>query len=563
MRIAIDSVRPNPDNSRRLKAGKEADDLLRGSIEALGQLQAILVHRDPERDEGYIIVDGERRWTAIKAIGSPEIEATIVEDGAEVKGSVHTASAAANMARAAVSPLDQWRAIVTAQDQGYALEGAAAAVGVTVPLARRLDKLGRLHPDVLALIERFGLPPSDVLSVVALAPQDVQRRAAKAKGLVTGGKKNPEISWWTLRSACQVTRIPRSLALFDVDASGIVFEEDLFAEPHRGDPWSTTDLAGFMDHQTRAVEALIDAKHAAGERASLGSYEGRKDVVMWQTFSLTGENTRPVPVTKGARCAWYVVREDGRAVVSITEDKVKPKKAGKKGAADATEAPPAPRPAVTQKGMELVAQAKTEAIRQAVWSQLPDLNPADLLAMLVCALGANNVNVQGTPPGVEVPYRGYNGGGRVGDVIHGLLAVEYKHTDPGAWERVVKEAAATALERIVICSSPKSFGASGPAAEWIGQLVGATGTLPRFDTEEFLATVNGDTLRALCAQAGIKPGRGAEMRAALVGKLPDWRPDFVTFNADPPPKDDPYAPDYGAEDEDAEPQDETVEEDVA
>lgn len=74
--------------------------------------------------------------------------------------------------------------------------------------------------------------------------------------------------------------------------------------------------------------------------------------------------------------------------------------------------------------------------------------------------------------------------------------------------------------------------------EWIGALMDADYSMPRLDTAEILDAMPGDQLRALsllvAARHGKPPAKVGELRAWLVGKLPDWQP--APFHAPGPPR---------------------------
>ena len=72
--LAIDKIRPNPNNPRR-SYDENALAELAASIAAHGLIQPIRV-RAAEQG-GYIIVCGERRYRAVQLLGQTEIEAIV------------------------------------------------------------------------------------------------------------------------------------------------------------------------------------------------------------------------------------------------------------------------------------------------------------------------------------------------------------------------------------------------------------------------------------------------------------------------------------------------------
>ena len=61
--LAIDSVRPNPDQPRKLFDPEKLEELT-ASIRQHGVMQPLVV---VEREGGYMIAAGERRWRAAQA----------------------------------------------------------------------------------------------------------------------------------------------------------------------------------------------------------------------------------------------------------------------------------------------------------------------------------------------------------------------------------------------------------------------------------------------------------------------------------------------------------------
>jgi ParB family chromosome partitioning protein len=85
--VAVDAIRPDPDQPRR-HIDPAALRALADTMASQGQLQPVLVRRDPEEGRRWILVAGERRWRAaqlnewntllaIEHDGDPEVTALI------------------------------------------------------------------------------------------------------------------------------------------------------------------------------------------------------------------------------------------------------------------------------------------------------------------------------------------------------------------------------------------------------------------------------------------------------------------------------------------------------
>ena len=72
----IEHIRPNPAQPRRSFAEAELEELSE-SIRARGVLQPILLRKDPDAENRYQIIAGERRWRAAKRAGLKTIPAIV------------------------------------------------------------------------------------------------------------------------------------------------------------------------------------------------------------------------------------------------------------------------------------------------------------------------------------------------------------------------------------------------------------------------------------------------------------------------------------------------------
>jgi len=593
MLVPIDRLRPDSTPIRR-RQWPEDDAALRASIAELGLLDPLLVVRlgdDFEEAPDYEVKDGNRRLAAARALGLLAVE---VSELPRRKADYTAAAAtAANLVRAPLDAVDQWRAIVMLQERGYTLPGAAACLGLSQRHAMQLDKLGRLHPDMLALIEAHGLPNERTLALVAAAPPDVQQKAATAKGVVTKGWDNEkQVNWPTLTQLCARIRFPRTAAIFDIETAGLPWELDPFAQPGSADEWTTGDIKGFLAAQRRALEELaagskgklVLAEEAVkspgspvlpqGWRLSHGdaAKPKRNETVFAIISSRTGEIVRATAINPGLEKAAQKAAEAKAA----EKAKEKAKKAKAQPAAptsaipsavgtvetplatakptpDDDEAPdgdgdlgdgrhgdedddaplpaaPAPKPPMTKEGQKLLARYKTEALRARLRDRTQPISNDTLVPLLILALHAKNVEI-----------RGYDQEGTYGreqgqDLVRRLITPE-GHLQFDGDE--LPHLAGEALARVLRFSEPDANSyspGSGPAAEWIAAALDAQHHLPRLDTAEFLATLAADKLKNAAVIAGEKFTTATAAKRDLPGKLPPtWRPDYTHFGA-PGPK---------------------------
>ena len=160
------------------------------------------------------------------------------------------------------------------------------------------------------------------------------------------------------------------------------------------------------------------------------------------------------------------------------------------GAAEAPEANDAPaktRPEVTQKGNAMIGDFRTDALHQALREAAID--DSTLLALLVLALGADNVSVQsGTDLGTfereKICVTIAEGGVLTSDLD------------------LVRNAARSVLIAALSCRDNQSN--SGVVARVAGDAVGASHYLPNMATAEFLASLSRAALEKSAAAEGVR-----------------------------------------------------------
>ena len=518
-RIPVDKLDPDPTQVRKTKPTKAEQEGLRESVKALGILEPLVVRPNPDQAEHFLIVFGEQRWKAAKAAGLIDVPALIRTDLTE--GEITANQAAENIVRTGMHPVDKWRAVAKLQEQGYDLLTAGRMIGVGEREARRLDKLGSLSPKLLDAMAGGNVPDDRNLGIIAMAPHAKQESALKR-----AGKWDDGIAWHNVANMCNVQRIERSVAIFDVEKAGVVFDQDFLAEPGSDEEWTTSDVAGFLKAQRAALDAEAKASN------------GHVEVIEWK------RNQGSPAVPKGwrriyakeipkrwkkddPRKVFATVAPEGYQIGKIVREMYEPQAQSRKASADragggaAQPAAPAPRDPITKAGQDLIAAAKREATKR----QLPNLTIDAMLQVVLLAMTAKNVDVHGE---VENSWR---------STALGDLAAKLVNPD-GTLIKVDEQSliaiAADAVGRVLLFDAPGCNRSSGPVAEWIGAAVGAELALPAFDTTEFLKCCGSTALIEACEAAEMKPLKTASaMRKALEGKAPGWIP--TTFGA-PGPK---------------------------
>jgi ParB/RepB/Spo0J family partition protein len=542
MLVNLEHLTDGP-NARTVPVPPAADKALARSVAASGILQPILVRpltmaKEPGK---YEIVLGNRRVRAARANGISEIPAEVRDmDDIEVR----KAQVVENLQREGMHPVDQWRAVRELMLDGVSVTDAANALGLDDRAIRRMEHLGRLNHLLLKLVE-IQMPSDQQLRAIANAPVKTQQAIAKRKDLLTQRGEVETVGWQDIAMACRIERIARSVAIFDWEKTKITWEEDLFAQPGADDQFSTLELDKFMTAQRAALEARVQQLGKAKRKARLSRIDDRGNMEFPKGFRRVFDGNIEKP--RRAETLFLAIGLDGAIVTQLaaevaTETRKKAAKTGapwgvtpKDGEADADDAPEENidevvtevlnvKSPLTKEGLGLVAKARQIAVRRALDTPMTTLN---VLALLVLALCADNVVINSED---------MVGAGRFNDLAFRML-------DPTGNPIALSEAdmvqiGQNAIGRILQFRGPNtlSYMKSGPAGEWIGHSINAREHLPRFDTEEFLATVNGEGLRRIAQDVGITEVTTSvkALRAALVGKAPDYRPKEALFGAPAP-----------------------------
>lgn len=546
MLIALDRLHSDTENARRVPAHADDDAALAASMQSEGLLQPILVRPAIKPDE-WIIVAGERRVKAARALGWSEIEAQVRELS---NGHVAAASAAENLVRAPLSDIDVWRAMVRLQERGYTLAHAAGALGISARHAQQLTKLGCLHPEILADLEAHGMQAFHWLKRIAAAPRDMQERALQAKGV----RRNGKIDWYTLFTACNSRRIPRAHAIFDVETAGVAFEEDFFAEPGSPEQFTTTDIQGFMRAQEAALQARAEQAQKKKEAFAIGTWNQKSystDVPSGWVIEKTRRYTGKAPKASGDSMVLVAVKTDGAQMGEIEETvlvrKGKPKKEkpapeskrqsaaanhaeGEHEAADSPAPQPAPARLISKKGLEILAEEKSAALHAAL--RQPGHPTETLLAAFVLAMGSLNIVVSGYPWDDHGGHRARPFADLAARLVRPDGSLEIP--ERGTLHEIAGEALARMLHIRADHEMEHSYPAgSGTPAEWIGAAFDADLHLPRFDTADFLQHCSAAQLKQIAESAGVKAtGSATEIRKRLEGNAPNWH--LCTFGAPGP-----------------------------
>ncbi len=459
----------NPNNPRRTPVSPAMDEQLVASIKAVGIFQPPSVI---PKDDGLMIVVGNRRVKAAIKAGLPTID-VMVCDADEAADAMR--SVAENLIRASMSSVDIWRAIERLEAQGWNEQAISDALALPVRTVRRLKLLAHLHPAMLDVMALGSMPNEEQLRTIAAATAEEQAQVWKKHKPKKG---QTDIAWHEVARALAKRRMPASAAKFGDDlarAYGIVWEDDLFAPPGE-DSRTTTNVEGFFGAQQEWLQNNLPER---GRLLPVDEY-GRCDLPK------KAERVYGKP-GKTDLVGHYIDTRTGE-VQSVAYRLPETKKAGKPaggtkattgtttgaaGGSDDDMPAARTRPDVTQKGIAMIGDLRTDALHQA----LADAPIADdtLLGMLVLALGGDNVTVDS---GSDL-----NGNDRQA-ISRTLTEAGVLTADPDRLRR----AARMMLAAVLSCRENRSQ--TGPFARIAGEAIGASLRLPNMATEELLSCLS-------------------------------------------------------------------------
>jgi len=500
------SLIPNPNNPRHTEAGAFADLQIVASIKAVGILQPPVVR---EEGDELIIVAGHRRVRAAAAIPLPKIH-VLVRDPDDGADSVRAVSE--NVVRAPLSPVDQWRAIEALSSDQWTDEAIGGALALPVRAIKKLRLLAHIHPAMLDYIAKGDMPKEEHLRTISAASADEQASVWKK---YKPKKGQPNVSWWEVAHALEKRRIYVKVAKFGADeelAFGIQWEEDLFAQADE-DTRYTTNVEGFFAAQAAWMEATLPKNGVVLPTDDYGHQKlPAKAERVWGQAKKSDAIGRSVNPRSG---------EIDEIVFRMP--KPDPKKNKATNAADEIDETPVtpskPRPAITQKGMAIIGDLRTEALSTALLeNQFDDIT---LLGVLLLAFNAGNVEI------------------KTGDYTRDKRQALFQRiTEGGRLTQDIATLRATARETLaLILSCRTDYHTSGLAARFAGDAIGADAHLPNMAKEEILSCLSKAGIERAAASLGVPPKpRAKDTRAALIEQVGEGT--FVLPEASFAPKQD-------------------------
>jgi len=169
LEIAIDAIRPNPDQPRRVFAPEQLSELA-ASIERHGVLQPIVVRR--AEGGGYELIVGERRWRASRAAGRETIPAVVAD--VEPRDRLELAIVE-NVQRHDLNPIELAHAYRALAETGATQEDIGARVGLDRSSVANHLRLLELPRDFQEDVESGRLSMGHAKALLQVANQERRR----------------------------------------------------------------------------------------------------------------------------------------------------------------------------------------------------------------------------------------------------------------------------------------------------------------------------------------------------------------------------------------------------
>jgi ParB family chromosome partitioning protein len=361
-----------------------------------------------------------------------------------------------------------------------------------------------LHPAMLDVMALGGMPNEEQLRTIAMASREEQAQVWKKHKPKKG---QTDVAWYEVARALAKRHMPASAAKFDDDlakAYGVEWEDDLFAPPGE-DSRYTTNVEGFFGAQQEWLQNHLPERGTLVPVDEYGVCQLPKKAE--RVYGKPG---------KGDLIGHYVDARTGEAqtvVYRLPERRKAARPAdGTNTASDATgneddgEAPTAKtRADVTQKGVAMIGDLRTDALHQAL-ADTP-IEDDTLFGLLILAFGGDNVTVD-------------SGGDLRGEDRRAICrALTEGGVLTADWD-LLRQAARGMLTGVLSCRENRSN--SGVFARIAGEAVGASLQLPNMATEDFLSCLSRGALEAVAKAEGVNIApRAKDTRARMITRFKD------------------------------------------
>ena len=263
--VPITKLAISPFNVRQVRPTAEDDAELKASILANGVGQNLIVHSKRAKGrETFLVAAGGRRLRALEVL----LAEGAITDAFEVPVRVvsekeaREISLVENVQRTAMHPADEFAAFARIVEGGATLEEVAIRFGTTPLHVERRMKLGRLHPDLLAVYREGGMTLETCKALTLTDDHERQMDAwngTESERRYGGGVQHLIRRLLTGEGVRSTSRIGRCVDPALYEAAGGTVERDLFAG-HASETVELTFADEALAHRlaTEALEAVAE-----------------------------------------------------------------------------------------------------------------------------------------------------------------------------------------------------------------------------------------------------------------------------------------------------------------
>ncbi len=499
-------LKEDPLNPRRSPAAPAYEDQLLANIQAVGLIQLPLCK---EREGEFFIVAGHRRVQACIRAGFSEIEALFTDSDTRTNA---MRSVAENVVRTGLNTVDTWRAIVSLTGADWTEDAIATALNLPTRTIQRLRLCGKMHPAMLEQMALNDEPNARELRIIASASIEEQAEVWKKHK----PKRGEHAQWYAIAQALDKRRFYARDAQFDPElakAHGIVWLEDLFDQGDQDNRYTTQTedfLGAQYEHMAntlpkKGIVLTVDKQgtpqlptkkceriyHGAKKSDCTGSYvdqrTGKIEVI---TYRVPVEEKKPAKVPVGKVATPAADTTGSVAVESPAE-------------------PPPSRAPITQAGMAMIGDMRTEALHEGLAND--PINDLALIGLLVLAFCGNNVDVKTGTSDEKLRAKGRPA------IARAIASGGTLTADPETLRQAARECLRFSL------NLRDSYSAkTGPLALVAATAINADRHLPNMATEEFLSCLSKAEIENVGRQHNILPrNTGKDTRAAILKGLAD------------------------------------------
>ena len=505
----------NPENPRKSAPNEAEERQLALNVKAVGIIHPPLVRETPD---GLMIVAGHRRRRAAVKAGLKTIQVTVAGDDAELD---RMRAASENMIRQPMTQVEQWRVVARLREEKKWNDTAICKALMLTPVQlKQIGRLSAILPEILAWIEAGKGPGNRELASIALASTALQEQVWGHFGFPVGaappedveacedeGAQLPDGNWepgaaipdWDrIASALRQDRFYAIEASFDdaiAKSCRIAWQEDLFGEAGKDGRYTDDGFAYEKAQrqwlgQNTPEDALILQSDENGEPV----FEPGMVRIYWQREGAT--KFFWIDHRLKVREGWCVL-PGSEAAGRVTPSAV----------IEALPEGPRERPDISGRGFDMIGSFRTQALHAALDGMRGSADPWILLGLMIAALNAQNVRVDGDS-NAHYPQRRPS---------RRLVAAAglFQDGEMALDEAVLRGAAVDVLKAVLSCE--KNATNSGDWGVLVGHIVKADDHLPAMADEDFLKTLSKPGITKAIKAEGILPrNTGKEMRRALM-----------------------------------------------